>query len=288
MAKAMQINEFLKLRLDDISMLAPVPMDESTPVQPTAVDMETNTATTDQMLTNILEESTPKKSNTMDIAPEEPATVASLLAPAMDPPIYLATLGVLPGPPMIATVATAKYIPPVRFSQQIISDSQWNALAATLAAYHFPRPPSRMLFPEHHWMDYPDPLKVEIERILLPPPMPTPPISQLVQITQTAPIVAPAALPLPSAQLPPTVPMDVQPPHVPTMSAPALDHHSQPIRRPGRYNIPSNDRRAHMTQMTDEPRTRRIPPPSTSHTACSKTWSERMTRRHKQRAQQKA
>uniref|UniRef100_A0A915K8Z0 Uncharacterized protein n=1 Tax=Romanomermis culicivorax TaxID=13658 RepID=A0A915K8Z0_ROMCU len=235
MAKAMQINKFLKLRLDDISTLASIPMDESTPVQPTTVDTQTNTATTDQMLTNMPEESTPKKSTTMDIPHEEPATVAPLPAPAMDPPIHLPTPAVLPGPPMIATIATARYIPPVRFSQQIILDSQWNTLAAALAVYYFPRPPRRMLFPEHHWMDYPDPLKDEIQRILLPPPMPALPISQLVQITQTARIVAPGALPLPPAQLLPTIPMDVQPPQVPTMSAPALDHHSQPIRRPGRY-----------------------------------------------------
>uniref|UniRef100_A0A915KJK4 Uncharacterized protein n=1 Tax=Romanomermis culicivorax TaxID=13658 RepID=A0A915KJK4_ROMCU len=92
-----------------------------------------------------------------------------------------------------------------------------------------------MLFPEHHWMDYPDTPNDEIQRILLPPPTPTPPISQPVQITQTAPIVAQAALQPPAAQLPPMVPIDVQPPQVPSTLAPALDRHSQPIRKPGRY-----------------------------------------------------
>uniref|UniRef100_A0A915JJQ2 Uncharacterized protein n=1 Tax=Romanomermis culicivorax TaxID=13658 RepID=A0A915JJQ2_ROMCU len=40
-------------------------------------------------------------------------------------------------------------------------------LAAALTAYHFPSPLPRMLFPEHYWMDYPDALKEEIQRILL-------------------------------------------------------------------------------------------------------------------------
>uniref|UniRef100_A0A915JFX2 Uncharacterized protein n=1 Tax=Romanomermis culicivorax TaxID=13658 RepID=A0A915JFX2_ROMCU len=38
---AMQINSFLKLKLDDILLLAPVPLEESMPVQPINMDMET-------------------------------------------------------------------------------------------------------------------------------------------------------------------------------------------------------------------------------------------------------
>uniref|UniRef100_A0A915IJ37 Uncharacterized protein n=1 Tax=Romanomermis culicivorax TaxID=13658 RepID=A0A915IJ37_ROMCU len=98
MATATQINDFLKLMLDDISTLAPVPMDESTPVQSTGMDAETNTTTTDQMLTDIREETTANQSAAMDVAPKEPATLAPLLAPAMDLHIYLATPAVLPGP----------------------------------------------------------------------------------------------------------------------------------------------------------------------------------------------
>uniref|UniRef100_A0A915IGU0 Uncharacterized protein n=1 Tax=Romanomermis culicivorax TaxID=13658 RepID=A0A915IGU0_ROMCU len=95
-------------------------------------------------------------------------------------------------------------------------------------------PPPGMLFPEHHWMDYPDALKEEIQSILLLPPMPAPPISQPVQITQPPPVVAQAAVPPPATQLPaplplPMVPMDVQAPQAPSMSAPALYHHGQPI-----------------------------------------------------------
>uniref|UniRef100_A0A915IID1 Uncharacterized protein n=1 Tax=Romanomermis culicivorax TaxID=13658 RepID=A0A915IID1_ROMCU len=84
-------------------------------------------------------------------------------------------------------------------------------------------------------------LKDEIQRILLPPPTPNPRISQLVQITQPARVVAQVAVqpsivqrsatqPLPPTNLlPPTLPVDVQPPQFPSTSAPALDHHSHPI-----------------------------------------------------------
>uniref|UniRef100_A0A915HF95 Uncharacterized protein n=1 Tax=Romanomermis culicivorax TaxID=13658 RepID=A0A915HF95_ROMCU len=92
----------------DISTLAPVPMDESRLVQPTAMDPETN-ATMDQTLTDIPEETTTNQSTAMDVVPQEPAAVAVLLAPTVDPHIYLATLAILPGPPIIATVATASF-----------------------------------------------------------------------------------------------------------------------------------------------------------------------------------
>uniref|UniRef100_A0A915IDK0 Uncharacterized protein n=1 Tax=Romanomermis culicivorax TaxID=13658 RepID=A0A915IDK0_ROMCU len=68
-ATTMQINEFLKLTLDDISTLTLIPMDESTPVQPTAMEAETKTAITDETLTDILEETTADRSTTMDVMP---------------------------------------------------------------------------------------------------------------------------------------------------------------------------------------------------------------------------
>uniref|UniRef100_A0A915KW82 Uncharacterized protein n=1 Tax=Romanomermis culicivorax TaxID=13658 RepID=A0A915KW82_ROMCU len=64
------------------------------------METEVNTATLDHMLTDILEETTANSLTAMDVAPP---------TPAMDPLIYLATPMVLPGPPMMATVATARY-----------------------------------------------------------------------------------------------------------------------------------------------------------------------------------
>uniref|UniRef100_A0A915I3K3 Uncharacterized protein n=1 Tax=Romanomermis culicivorax TaxID=13658 RepID=A0A915I3K3_ROMCU len=127
-------------------------MDESTPIQPAAMDSKTMTS--DQMLMDIPEESTVEQSTSMDVVPIEPTATMPPTAPAIDPRIYLVTPAVLPGPPIIAAVAAARYSAPVRFSQQIISATQWDALAAALAAYHF-LPPPGMLFPEHHWKDYP-------------------------------------------------------------------------------------------------------------------------------------
>uniref|UniRef100_A0A915IEI9 Uncharacterized protein n=1 Tax=Romanomermis culicivorax TaxID=13658 RepID=A0A915IEI9_ROMCU len=94
-ATATQITDFLKLTLDDISTLAPVPMDESTLVQPTAIDAGKKT-TTDQMLTDIPEESTVDQSTSKDVVPAEPPTMLPSRTPAADPPIYLATSAIPP------------------------------------------------------------------------------------------------------------------------------------------------------------------------------------------------
>uniref|UniRef100_A0A915K2B7 Uncharacterized protein n=1 Tax=Romanomermis culicivorax TaxID=13658 RepID=A0A915K2B7_ROMCU len=152
----------------------------------------------------------------MDVVPIEPATTMPPTAHAVDPRIYLATPAVLPGPPIIATIAAARYSAPIRFSQQIISATQWDALAAALATYHFPLPPPGMLFPEHHWKDYPTTLKEEIQCILLPPmtlPAPVP------QIAQTAPVMVQTTV-QPQVPLPPLIAS--QPPLAPRPPPPAI------------------------------------------------------------------
>uniref|UniRef100_A0A915KZ17 Uncharacterized protein n=1 Tax=Romanomermis culicivorax TaxID=13658 RepID=A0A915KZ17_ROMCU len=163
-----------------------------------------------------------------------------------------------------------------------------------LTAYRFPSPPPSMLFPEHHWMDYPDVLKEEIQRILL---LRLPPAAPVPQVTQPAPALPQAAVQLPTA-LPPPVsqppqpgpllrpmgPMDVQTPQAPSTSVPALDHHGQPIRKPGHYEHSvkrkqhfqeeAEYRKSHKMHTSDEPCTQQRLPPSTSRTERRKTPSK--------------
>uniref|UniRef100_A0A915HUN8 Uncharacterized protein n=1 Tax=Romanomermis culicivorax TaxID=13658 RepID=A0A915HUN8_ROMCU len=106
-AMAKQIANFLKLMPDKISTLAPVPMDESAPIQPAAMDAEMTTAT-NQTLTDIPEESTIDQSTSMEVVSPELASMLPLTVPTVDPGIYLATSATLPGPPIIATVAAAR------------------------------------------------------------------------------------------------------------------------------------------------------------------------------------
>uniref|UniRef100_A0A915J6W2 Uncharacterized protein n=1 Tax=Romanomermis culicivorax TaxID=13658 RepID=A0A915J6W2_ROMCU len=64
-------------------------MDESTPIQLAGMDSETMTS--DQMLTDISDESIIDQTRSMDVAPIEPPATITTTAPAMDPQIYLAT-----------------------------------------------------------------------------------------------------------------------------------------------------------------------------------------------------
>uniref|UniRef100_A0A915J154 Uncharacterized protein n=1 Tax=Romanomermis culicivorax TaxID=13658 RepID=A0A915J154_ROMCU len=226
----------------------------TTPIQPAPMDAETTTAT-DQTLTDIPEESTSNQSTSMDVLPVEPATVLPPTAPAMDLHIYLATLAILTGPRIIATVAAARYSAPIRFSQHINSDLQWQTLAAALTMYHFASLSSGVLFPEHHWMDYPDVLKEEIQRVLQPQLTPAVPVPQIAQL-------APA----------------------PSMSTLVLDRYGQPIRKPGHYEHSvkrkqhlqeeAEYRKSHKTHTTDEPHTKQMPPPNAWRTEHCKTSSK--------------
>uniref|UniRef100_A0A915KHF1 Uncharacterized protein n=1 Tax=Romanomermis culicivorax TaxID=13658 RepID=A0A915KHF1_ROMCU len=92
--------------------------------------------------------------------------------------------------------------------------------------------------------------------------------------------------------------MHVQTPQAPSTSRPALDHHGQPIRKPGHYEHsvkckqhPQEEAdycKSHKRGTTDEPRTLQTLPPSTWRTKCGKTPSERTTRPQEQCNQQKA
>uniref|UniRef100_A0A915JKU1 Uncharacterized protein n=1 Tax=Romanomermis culicivorax TaxID=13658 RepID=A0A915JKU1_ROMCU len=140
-------------------------------------------------------------------------------------------------------------------------------------------------------MDYPDALKEEIQRILLPPPTliaPAPQMAQMAPVITQKAVQLPVTLPPPIAVQPPrvpqlpqpgtlvplTAPVDVQTPQAPSTSAPALDRYGQPIRKPGHYehsmkhkqhlHEEAEYRKSHKTHTTDEPRTKRMPPPSTS------------------------
>uniref|UniRef100_A0A915IZJ8 Uncharacterized protein n=1 Tax=Romanomermis culicivorax TaxID=13658 RepID=A0A915IZJ8_ROMCU len=96
---ATSINDFLKLRLDYISSLAPVSPEKTTLTHQIEMNTEAEaTATSNKTLTDILEETTANNEAAMDVV-QSPPTV--------DPSIHLARPPGFPSSQMIATVATA-------------------------------------------------------------------------------------------------------------------------------------------------------------------------------------
>uniref|UniRef100_A0A915IPW3 Uncharacterized protein n=1 Tax=Romanomermis culicivorax TaxID=13658 RepID=A0A915IPW3_ROMCU len=247
-ATTTQITVFLKLTLDKISNIALAPMDESTPIQPATMDTQMTT-TTNQMLTDIPQESTVDQSRSMDVVPIEPATTMPATVPPVDPPIYLATLAVLPRPPIIATIAAARYSAPITNGK------------------HWPQHSLHITFGCRRPTAVQPPVTLPPPTALLLPLVPQPP--------------------QPATLVPWTAPVDVQTPQAPSTSVWALDRHGQPIRKPGRYEYSVKRkqhlhgepeyRKSHKTCTTDEPRTRGRPPPSTSPAEGGKTPSEQTT-----------
>uniref|UniRef100_A0A915HL52 Uncharacterized protein n=1 Tax=Romanomermis culicivorax TaxID=13658 RepID=A0A915HL52_ROMCU len=105
--------------------------------------------------------------------------------------------------------------------------TQYDALVAALAAYHFPRPPPGMLFPEHHWKDYPATLKEEIQHILLPPMTliaPVPQVAQTARVMVQSTMQPQVPLPPPIVSQPPPVPQPPPPVTLVPLTAPVDVH----------------------------------------------------------------
>uniref|UniRef100_A0A915JTE5 Uncharacterized protein n=1 Tax=Romanomermis culicivorax TaxID=13658 RepID=A0A915JTE5_ROMCU len=245
------------------------------------------TPASDQILTDIPEETTVDTKADMDVV--QPA-------PAIDPSIYSTTPMALPSPLMIATVATARYIPPVRFSKQFVSDSQWATLAAALKAYGCPPLLSGMLFPEHYWRYYPLTLCNQIMEILILARMASPTVPQQTPSVPRAPIVAQSVPQIVAVQPWLTVLMNVQQ-QQPSTSTAQLDKHLQPIQKPACYEHSIKrktqqeeeveTRKVHKAHMMDEPQARCTPPHSTSCTERGKRLSQQTTKCCDQQAKQK-
>uniref|UniRef100_A0A915IDC9 Uncharacterized protein n=1 Tax=Romanomermis culicivorax TaxID=13658 RepID=A0A915IDC9_ROMCU len=84
-------------------------------------------------------------------------------------------------------------------------------------------------------MEYPEALQDQIQQIMFPRSIPTPPpCSQFKWLILLQLLVKWLQL-SPKAQLLLTIPLDVQSPQVPTTSVPTLNGHGQPIRKPSQY-----------------------------------------------------
>uniref|UniRef100_A0A915JVJ4 Uncharacterized protein n=1 Tax=Romanomermis culicivorax TaxID=13658 RepID=A0A915JVJ4_ROMCU len=246
MAFGTSINKFLKLMLHDDWSLAPVTAQELTPIQPFEMDTKADPMTaSDHTMTNIMEETTANNVTAMDIA---------LPTPAIDPSIYLAMKVVLPSPPMITTVALYS------------TYTQWAALTAALKAYKFPLPLPGMVFPEHDWCHYRQPLRDQITSSLIPGNIWTGPRALSCQDRP-----GPDRAWVPGRLLP-------------SASTAQLDKHGQPIGKIAWYEHSIKKKmkqeeeveycKAHRDCMMDEPCARRTLPLSTSSTKHCKTPSE--------------
>uniref|UniRef100_A0A915IUF9 Uncharacterized protein n=1 Tax=Romanomermis culicivorax TaxID=13658 RepID=A0A915IUF9_ROMCU len=228
MVTVTQITDFLKLMLNDISTLAPVPMDESTLVQPIAMDAETNTTTAEQMLTDIPEETPANQSTAMDVVQQEPTAVAVLPTPTVDPRIYLATPAVLPRHWMMATVAAAKYtMASFGHSPHGIS------FPVTATLYVVPKTPLNGL---SGWAQGGNTTYFAAAAdTSFSCPSCSSTGSGCGSSSHTAACRTAAQPPPPAPLLLPMAPMDVQTPQAPSTSTLALDCHGHPIPRPGCY-----------------------------------------------------
>uniref|UniRef100_A0A915IBP9 Uncharacterized protein n=1 Tax=Romanomermis culicivorax TaxID=13658 RepID=A0A915IBP9_ROMCU len=92
------------------------------------------------------------QSSSMKIFIWKPPSKKSTLTKATTPPIY--TAGSIPYPVCSASLISKIDFPSPHLSMhtrcRLLPRCKWNALAATLAEYHFPPLPPGKIFPEHH------------------------------------------------------------------------------------------------------------------------------------------
>uniref|UniRef100_A0A915JZK7 Uncharacterized protein n=1 Tax=Romanomermis culicivorax TaxID=13658 RepID=A0A915JZK7_ROMCU len=201
------------------------------------------------------------------------------------------------GNPISCLMDWMNHIPECKPTFDHDPDSQWSALVAALKAYSFLPPPPSMLFPKHHWRDYPWALHDHIMEILIPAPATATATPQQMSSVQMAPIVAQSAPQTVGGQLLQTVPMDVQQ-QQPSTSTAQLNRHSQPIQKHARYEHSVKHKtqqqeeveyhRAHKARTMNELHTKRTPLPCTSPTDRRKTPSARTTKCCEQQAKQRA
>uniref|UniRef100_A0A915KIK0 Uncharacterized protein n=1 Tax=Romanomermis culicivorax TaxID=13658 RepID=A0A915KIK0_ROMCU len=247
-ATATQITDFLKLTLHEISSIAPAPMDESTPIQAAAMDSETTT-TTHQMLMGIPEESTLLNGT------HWPKRLPRIISHRRRPVCCS---------PNITGRTTLKRL-----------RKRYNTFCCCLHR-SLPRSLNRS-----NGSGYCPNGRATAGYITATDRRTT------AKGAATAPAWDSSATDSACGCSNPI-----------GTSVPAVDHNGQPIREPGHYKHAMKRkqhfheeaayRKSHKTHMTDEPRAKRMRPPSTSYAERGKTPSKRTTHRRKQREKQKA